>query len=212
MKKLKMFIVFAIITLFIVACPENFEEDKYETIAFELKNGNSWTYLQTESPNNQEESLTFTKKVEIIKDTLINNLKYSIFEVNGKRNDNLRRNGNVGQFIRNISSTENEEYLLFKYPFELNDEWEYSLFGVNTKSTVSSTYSYVEVPAGSYGCYVYEIKQEKLNNTHEKTEYKNLYFVSPFGIIKTLYLEKEKNKMNFDTVLIEELISSNVEY
>ncbi len=191
MKSIYFILIFAV--LVITACSESSSPSVEKKEIFPLKSGNSWTYEY----KNTETTIITNLYVE--KDTIIQGeIWYKM--LTDSTYTNYYKNFDDGLWSLDIRdfSYYKPSNLIYKYPAKANDEYYVNY----EKIKIVSTDQKVEVPAGTFNCYVYQ-----LNNSFSEIRYYNEICLSPgTGIIKYCTYKKNENNKN-DTIDVQELTS-----
>ncbi len=192
MKSIFFILIFAVVL--ITACSESSSPSVKKNEIFPLKAGNSWTY-QSKSIDT-----TIITNLWVEKDTLIQGeswykiLADSMFSYYYKNLDDGLWALDMQDFIYYKPSN-----LIYKYPAKVNDEY----YIEHEKYKIISIDQKVEVPAGTFSCYVYQNDYSNFDGHHYFNE---VYLSQGTGIIKSITYDNKENNEN-DTINNIELTS-----
>ncbi len=180
----------------VTSCGDKSTGPKKPGFLMPLAVGNQWEYAITDYDTNSVVISVDTVLLEIVKDTLIQNMTFSIITANGVRDPEIFWPSNQSDGVWVFIPFDSTLALAFKYPASVGDR---ITFGQDSM-VVAYTNKSVTVPAGTFPCYQY--------NQYSSGLLEQIWSFSPnVGMIKaedyartpggTLYLDEQLELISF---------------
>ena len=184
--------------LLVASCGDKSTNPKPTSVLMPLAIGNQWEYAITDYDTNSVVISVDTVLMEIVKDTVIQNMTFYILTADGVRNPELFWPSNQSEGIWLFIPFDSTLSLGFKYPASVGDR---AIFGQDSMVVASANAS-VTVPAGTFQCYQY-------NTYSSGTGLEQIWYFSPNrGLVKTedyaktpggtLYVDEQLELISFN--------------
>ncbi len=187
-----------LIILLAASCSDKSTNPQPTGVLIPLAIGNQWQYAGTDYDSSYEIGVD-TVLLEIVKDTLIQNMTFYIVTADSVRDPEIFWPSNQSDGMWVFIPFDSTLALAFKYPASVGD-W---VIFENDSVVVVSTNASVTVPGGTFSCYQY-------NTYSSGTGLEQIWYFSPnLGLVKTEdYSKTPGGRLYVDEQL--ELISFNL--